>query len=173
MPDVHDAATRSRNMAAIRGKDTRPERLVRSGLHRLGYRFRVNRKDLTGKPDIVLSRFNSVILVHGCFWHGHDCHLFRLPGTRTEFWAAKIAANQDRDKAVRYALLSDGWRVATIWECALKGKARLDQEVLLKAVADWLEGAECQLEIRGRLRSDLGGISMQSPETPQPNPTDG
>ena len=100
MPDVHDPTTRSRNMAAIRGRDTKPELQIRSGLHRLGYRFRVNRKDLPGKPDIVLSRFHAVIFVHGCFWHGHDCHLFRLPETRTEFWAAKIGASVETDPSM-------------------------------------------------------------------------
>lgn len=136
-------------MAAIRGKDTKPELLVRSGLHKLGYRFRVNRKDLTGKPDIVLTRLHAVIFVHGCFWHGHSCHLFRLPGTRTEFWATKINANRKRDNAVRSALLSDGWRIATVWECALKGKGRLELQELLTELTTWLEGAESLLAIRG------------------------
>lgn len=137
-------------MAAIRGKDTKPELLIRSGLHRLGYRFTVARKDLTGKPDIVLSRLHAVIFVHGCFWHGHDCNLFRLPETRAQFWATKIGANQERDKTVRSALLSDGWRIATVWECALKGKGRFDLRELLTRLTIWLEGAETLLEIRGR-----------------------
>lgn len=172
MPDVHDPVTRSRNMAAIRGKDTKPELLVRSGLHRRGYRFRVNRKDLTGKPDIVVSRLHAAIFVHGCFWHGHDCHLFRLPGTRREFWAKKINANRERDDAVRSALLSESWRIATVWECALKGKSRLDLGQLLEQLTVWLEGADLLQDITGRdLRSTVTS-SMQSPETAKCNPSD-
>ncbi|QNE05217.1 very short patch repair endonuclease [Croceicoccus marinus] len=171
MPDVHDPATRSRNMAAIRGRDTKPELLIRSGLHRQGYRFRVNRKDLTGKPDIVLSRFHAVIFVHGCFWHGHDCHLFRLPGTRTEFWAAKIGANQERDKVVGSALLSEGWRIATVWECALKGKSRIELKELLTRLTSWLRGDELLLEIRCQDVKSMRASSMHPPEATEPDPS--
>ena len=156
-------------MAAIRGKDTKPELLIRSGLHRLGYRFRVTRKDLTGKPDIVLSRLDAAIFVHGCFWHGHNCHLFRLPGTRTDFWASKISANQKRDETVRSALLSDGWRIATVWECALKGKARLDLQELLTHLTTWLEDDEGLFEIRGRDLPGAASSSMQAPKATEPN----
>lgn len=159
-------------MAAIRGRNTKPELLIRSGLHRLGYRFRVNRKDLTGKPDIVLSRFNAVIFVHGCFWHGHDCPMFQLPGTRTDFWATKIGANQMRDETVSSALLSDGWRIATVWECALKGKGRLDLQELLTRLTLWLEGHETLLEIRGRDVQSTVASSMHAPEATQPDPSD-
>ena len=171
MPDVHDPVTRSRNMAAIKGKNTKPELLIRSGLHKLGYRFRVTRKDLTGKPDIVFGRLHAVIFVHGCFWHGHDCHLFRLPGTRTEFWAGKISANQKRDETVRSALLTDGWRIAIVWECALKGKGRLHLQELLTELTNWLEGAGNLLEIRGRDLPPQESLSMDASKATEPDPT--
>lgn len=113
-------------MAGITGKNTKPEILVRKILHRLGYRFRLHKKGLPGKPDIVLPRYRVVIFVQGCFWHGHEnCHLFRLPKTRTEFWEAKIAGNKARDKKVLAELSQLGYRVAEVWECALKGKRAL------------------------------------------------
>ena len=159
-------------MAAIRGTDTKPELLIRSALHRRGYRFTVNRKDLTGKPDVVLSRFHAIIFVHGCFWHGHECQLFRLPGTRTDFWSAKIDANQKRDQTVRSDLLSDGWRIATVWECALKGNARLDLQELLTRLTFWLEGDETLLEIRGQGAREVVHSSMHSPKATEPDPSD-
>ena len=120
MPDVHDPATRSRNMAAIRGRDTKPELLIRSGLHRQGYRFRVNRKDLPGKPDIVLSRFHAVIFVHGCFWHRHKgCKNASNPKTKKTFWREKFKANVERDRKVQKELKSMGWSIQIIWECEL------------------------------------------------------
>lgn len=127
MADIVDPAKRSEMMAGIGAKNTKPELVVRQILHRLGYRFRLHRKDLPGKPDIVLPRWNTVIFVHGCFWHGHNhCPLFRLPKSRTEFWKGKIAANQSRDGKVRSELLLMNWRVVEVWECALKGRLRLE-----------------------------------------------
>lgn len=158
-------------MAAIRSKDTKPELLIRSGLHRLGYRFRVTRKDLIGKPDIVFSGLHAVIFVNGCFWHGHNCRLFRLPGTRTEFWKTKINTNQKRDNTVRSALLSDGWRVAIVWECALKGKGRLNLQEVLTELTTWLESTESLLEIRARDLSPESVSSMDTSKATEPNPT--
>ena len=159
-------------MAAIRAKDTRPERMIRSGLHQRGFRFRLHRKDLPGKPDIVLSKYDAVVFVHGCFWHGHDCHLYRLPKTRPGFWASKVAANQSRDETVRSALQSENWRIATIWECALKGKRKLDRDKLLISLTDWLKSTDPLFEIKGRQLDDSGSLSMHSPETTQTNPAD-
>ena len=122
--------TRSRMMAGIRGRDTKPELLVRSFLHGAGFRFRLCRRDLPGRPDIVLSRWRTVVFAHGCFWHGHaGCRYFRLPKTRPEFWGAKIATNAARDAAAEQALAGLGWRVAVVWECALRDDATsaLDQ----------------------------------------------
>ena len=136
-------------MAAIRGKNTKPELLIRSGLHGLGYRFRVTQSDLPGKPDIVLKKFRAVIFVNGCFWHGHACELFKLPGTRTAFWEKKIEGNRQRDARHELALTAAGWRQAIVWECALKGKNRLDPEILFSQLSNWLDGSGNRIEIRG------------------------
>lgn len=118
MTDVHTAEQRSRNMAAIRGVDTKPEIRVRSALHALGYRFRLHRKDLPGKPDIVLPKFRTAIFVHGCFWHSHDCRWGKVtPKTRPEFWAEKRGGTTARDDRKARALSELGWRVLTVWEC--------------------------------------------------------
>ena len=115
-------------MSRIRGKDTKPELLVRSILHRLGYRFTVsgpNNKKLPGKPDIVLPKWGTVVFVHGCFWHGHDrCRLFRLPKTRRAFWQEKIANNRKRDARAARELRQLGWNVVVIWECELANSAK-------------------------------------------------
>src|SRR4051812_40621705 len=117
-------------MSGIRGKNTKPELLVRSELHKRGFRFRLHVRDLPGHPDIVLPKWKTAILVHGCFWHGHDCHLFRLPATRRKFWRAKIQRNQVTDERVVESLREHGWKVAVVWECALKGRARLARDEL-------------------------------------------
>lgn len=137
-------------MSGIRGKDTRPELLVRKALHARGFRYRLHKTGLPGRPDIVLPRFRAVALIHGCFWHGHDCPLFRLPGTRTDFWRGKITRNQERDSQVAVALRVAGWRRATIWECALRGRHRLDFDVLIETLCNWLrEDGIDDLELRG------------------------
>jgi DNA mismatch endonuclease (patch repair protein) len=126
MSDVHTAEQRSRNMSAIKGKNTKPELRVRSALHAMGYRFRLHRKDLPGKPDIVLPKHHLAVFVHGCFWHCHDCRWGRVvPATRPEFWAAKRGGNVDRDLLKQEALRSQGWKVATIWECETRNEAEL------------------------------------------------
>lgn len=114
------SAARSRNMAAIRGKDTKPELLVRSWLHRSGLRFRLHRKTLPGTPDLVLPKRGTVVLVHGCFWHSHGCANSVVPKTRRKFWIDKLSANQRRDTANQNALRMLGWRVVVIWECDLR-----------------------------------------------------
>lgn len=148
MPDVHDKATRSRNMSAIRGKDTKPEILIRKELHRRGFRFRLHDKRLPGKPDIVLPKHSAVIQVNGCFWHGHDCSLFKVPGTRTEFWLEKIGQNKDRDKRNSLALKAAGWREAIVWECALKRSASTQElDNLGRKITEWLLSGEESLVI--------------------------
>lgn len=149
MPDVVDSATRSRMMSGIRGKDTKPEMVVRRGLHALGFRYRLHDRRLPGKPDLVLRSRRAVIFVHGCFWHGHDCHLFRLPGTRQEFWKSKIEGNRQRDRQAEADLRSEGWRVALIWECAIRGRGRIALDRLLDDLAAWLRGNSPILNIRG------------------------
>ncbi|MEX2180519.1 MAG: very short patch repair endonuclease [Gemmatimonadaceae bacterium] len=113
------SAVRSRIMSAIRGKDTKPEMLVRRAIHAAGLRYRLHRRDLPGSPDIVITRLRTVVFVHGCFWHHHDCRDFKWPKTRAAFWRAKIDANVARDRRTRYFLKAAGWTVHTIWECEL------------------------------------------------------
>ena len=148
MADVVDAATRSRMMSGIRGKNTKPELMIRKALHARGFRYRLH-CDLPGKPDICLPKHHAVVFVHGCFWHGHDCHLFKWPSTRPEFWRTKIARNQDVDRAAEHSLLAAGWRVAAIWECALKGRSRLALEEVVDRCTDWLGSDRDRLIIRG------------------------
>ncbi|GAB5440270.1 MAG: very short patch repair endonuclease [Fuerstiella sp.] len=118
MADVHSAAQRSYNMSRIRGKDTKPELLVRSVVHRMGYRFRLHRTDLPGKPDLVLPKHRKIIFVHGCYWHMHRCRYGRVvPKTNTEFWQQKRQSNVQRDRRNLKQLRKDGWRVLVVWEC--------------------------------------------------------
>ena len=149
MPDIVDPETRSRMMSGIRGKDTKPELLIRRALHAKGFRYRLHAKDVPGRPDLVLPRFRSAIFVHGCFWHGHDCSLFRLPATRTEFWKAKIARNRKRDDEVAAMLAESGWRQLVVWECAIKGRGKLPLETVVNQVSSWVRGTEDRFEIRG------------------------
>ena len=137
-------------MSGIRGKDTKPELLVRRALHARGFRYRLYVASLPGKPDLVLPKYNAVVFVHGCFWHGHDCHLFNLPGTRREFWSAKIASNKERDKQSIEELEVAGWRVMQIWECALRGKERIGLELVSERTSAWLISNRKRVEIRGR-----------------------
>ena len=138
MVDVHNKASRHRNMAAIRNKNTGPERDVRKLLVELGLHYSTNDPSLPGTPDIVLVKYKAVIFVHGCFWHGHDCHLFRIPQTRTEFWMKKIANNRKRDLGVNQKLQNIGFRVLTVWECALKGRKKLTQKELVERIEEWV-----------------------------------
>lgn len=138
---------RSAIMRAIRSKDTVPERIVRSTLHRMGFRFRLHRKDLPGKPDIVLPYWKCAILVNGCFWHGHDCGHVGLPTSNRDYWEKKIAKNQARDQQVCTELLSAGWRVLTIWECEIRDTGAL--HLRLSQISN--ERAESE-------SSDSGGI---------------
>ena len=111
-------------MSRIRGKDTKPEMLLRRGLHGRGLRYRLHVAGMAGKPDIVFHRHRTAVFVNGCFWHGHGCSLFRWPKTRTGFWRAKINRTIQRDREVRHALRVDEWRVLVVWECAVRGKHR-------------------------------------------------
>lgn len=149
MADVHDVVTRSRNMAAIRGANTKPELQVRRALHALGLRFRLHVKELPGKPDLVFPRHKAVVFVHGCFWHGHDCHLFKMPATRQEFWADKIGRNVANDRRAATALQADGWRVGVVWECALKGRTKPDFSETMQALVMWVRSAEPSITLRG------------------------
>jgi DNA mismatch endonuclease (patch repair protein) len=154
MTDIVNAADRSRMMRGICSKNTKPERHVRSLLHRRGFRFRLHVRDLHGKPDIVLPRYRAVIFVNGCFWHGHTCPLFRVPATRSDFWWAKIERNRANDQRAIAALSASGWRVATVWECALRGRNAIDDSVVSDAMSQWLRGDTPFLDIAGARRED-------------------
>lgn len=147
MPDIVTPQVRSRMMSRIRGKNTKPELLLRSGLHRLGFRFRVHERKLPGKPDIVFPRYRAVIFVHGCFWHGHQCHLFKWPSTREDFWRNKIIRNREVDERNIKQLHELGWRICIVWECALKGKNRIPLDEVLDTCARWLRSDTLILEI--------------------------
>jgi DNA mismatch endonuclease, patch repair protein len=152
--DVLTPEQRHRNMSRIRGKDTKPEVLLRRGLHAAGLRYRLHARDLPGRPDIVLPRHRAAVLVHGCFWHGHDCPLFKLPATRPQFWAAKIAANCSRDQRVVEELTKQGWRVLTVWECSLKGRGRLPLVNVVSLAIDFVRSSNSMREIEGKDCSD-------------------
>jgi DNA mismatch endonuclease (patch repair protein) len=135
-------------MAGIRGKNTKPEILIRSLLHRQGFRFRLNARDLPGKPDILLPRFHAVIFVNGCFWHGHDCAFFKWPRTRSDFWRQKIEGNRANDLVVTQALLAAGWRVGIVWECSIRGAGKNIEDVINK-ISEWLRSDQTLMEIKG------------------------
>jgi len=149
MADVVDPATRSRMMAGIRGKNTKPEIAIRKALHARGFRFRIHSKNVPGRPDLVLPRFRAALFVHGCFWHGHDCELFRLPGTRQEFWSEKIESNRMRDTKVAELLDLAGWRALTIWECAFRGPRSIGFDATMERTIDWIRSGSDRAEIRG------------------------
>lgn len=137
--------TRSEVMSRIGPKNTRPEMIVRQGLHARGFRFRLHRKDLPGRPDLILTKFQSVIFIHGCFWHAHEnCRSFSLPKTKVEFWSEKLSTNKLRDKRNITALVSHGWRVLIIWECETR---RVFIAPLIDQVVEWLQGNEVLGEI--------------------------
>lgn len=149
MPNIVDKATRSRMMSGIRSKNTKPELALRKMLHRMGFRYRLHVSDIPGKPDLVFRSRCAVIFVHGCFWHGHHCPLFRLPSTRTEFWENKITTNRKRDEFVRTQLSDLGWRQLVIWECATRGKNAESLESVADRAAGWLRSKRRNGEIRG------------------------
>ena len=138
MPDIVDQETRSRMMAGIRDKNTRPEIVLRRALHGHGIRYLLHDKRLPGKPDIVFPKYNVVCLVHGCFWHRHpDCSYATTPSTRESFWKAKFDATVSRDHRNKRELLQIGWRIAIVWECALRNGGEVAVALKLK---HWLSG---------------------------------
>src|ERR1039457_1063192 len=137
-------------MAGIRGKNTRPEILIRRGLFARGYRYRLHVSTLPGTPDLVLPKHRAVIFVHGCFWHRHGCALFKWPSTNVSFWRAKILRNCSVDRRSLRQLKIANWRVLTIWECALKGRGRLQIEKVIERVIRWLLSHASTGQIQGR-----------------------
>lgn len=137
-PDPLTPAERSRQMALVRGRDTRPELQVRSALHLRGLRFRLHARELPGRPDLVLRRHRAVILVHGCFWHDHGCNLSVRPRTRPDFWDEKFRRNRERDERNVRALVTAGWRVVVVWECALRGRGPFVLNAVMDTVEQWV-----------------------------------
>lgn len=145
MPEKRRPMTRSEMMSRIGPKDTAPELLVRRGLYAKRVGFKLHRKELPGKPDLVLSKYNAVIFVHGCFWHAHKgCKLFQSPATRTHFWEPKLRRNRERDEEVKSLLVESGWRVLTVWECATRS---LPVEELIEKIVQWLKSSSISAEL--------------------------
>lgn len=165
MTDIVSKETRSRMMAGIKGKDTRLELLLRRALHRQGFRFRLHGKGLPGRPDIVLPRHGAIVQANGCFWHGHDCSLFKVPSTNRERWIEKIEGNRKRDDRNRQALIAAGWRVLDVWECSVKGPGRLELEDVLWAVCNWVREGSGSGDIRGVQEVQQSSVEHQ-PLTP-------
>lgn len=147
MPDVLTPKQRSYCMSRIRSKDTKPERLVRSGLFALGLRYRLHQRSLAGCPDLVFSKYRAVIFVHGCLWHRHECALFRWPKTNARFWRKKISRNFSNDARNLRKLRVAGWRVLTVWECTLRKKNDAERQKLAAKIAHWLRSGRKRLEI--------------------------
>jgi len=138
MTDIVSPETRSRMMSGIKGKNTTSELIVRKELFRRGFRYRLYGKKLPEKPDLVFPKYHAVIFVNGCFWHGHDCSLFKWPKSNPEFWKEKISGTKTRDSKNREQLKNQGWRVTTIWECALKGKSEQEIALEIDKLEEWL-----------------------------------
>ncbi|GAA4651001.1 DNA mismatch endonuclease Vsr [Kistimonas scapharcae] len=147
--DVVSPAVRSRMMSSIRGKDTNPELLIRKALFAHGFRYRLHDKSLPGKPDLVFPKYRAVIQINGCFWHGHGCHMFKWPSSRQAFWKKKITENKLRDESNGLALEQLGWRVLTVWECALRGRHKQSLDEVVFLIKSWLIYAGAPMEVTG------------------------
>lgn len=148
--DTVDQTTRSKIMASVGQKNTGPEMALRSALHRRGLRYRLHDRNLPGSPDLVFPRFKAVIFVHGCYWHAHDCYRGTKPKSRRKFWDEKFKANQQRDARNVERLVAEGWRVLTVWECAIKGKTAEPSDLLARQIGDWLKGKRATGTIDGK-----------------------
>lgn len=167
--DVLTPAQRSFNMSRIRARDTKPELLLRRGLHARGFRFRLHRRDLPGRPDLVFPSRHAAVFVHGCFWHGHNCPMCRMPATRPAFWRAKIAGNRARDRKAVAALTALGWRILIVWECALRGPARQPEGAVLSGCERFLNSADVQVELAGNWPQSGRAADRTSEIRPSPN----
>lgn len=148
--DVVNKQKRSEMMAGIKSKDTRGEMAIRKGLHKLGFRYQLHRKDLPGKPDLVFPKHHAVIFVNGCFWHAHNCHLFKWPSSRPDFWQEKIISNKIRDNSNIKKYIDISWKVLIVWECSLKGKTRRNLNEVINTAANWLLYDSQNAEIEGK-----------------------
>ena len=145
MTDIVSPRKRSEMMAGIKGRNTKPEMVVRKFLHRNGFRYRLHKAGIPGKPDLVFPKYHAVIFVHGCYWHRHEgCRLAYTPKSRIEFWTRKFSENVARDARQRIALLEAGWRIAVVWECAIRANTDLFPLV------EWLRGIDSEFELPSR-----------------------
>lgn len=147
MADIVSQDARSRMMSQIRCRNTKPEVLIRTALHRRGIRYRLHKIGMPGKPDIVLPKYKAVIFVHGCFWHCHKCHLFKWPQSNSVFWRKKLTGNRKRDGFKKSALRALGWRVFTLWECAIRGADAAQIQELAKVIHEWLCTTDYDFEV--------------------------
>ena len=148
MADITDPETRSRMMRGIKGKNTNPEITIRHALHSRGFRYRLHVKDMAGKPDIVLPKWNAVIFIHGCFWHHHaGCNNAVIPATRREFWLDKLNGNRTRDKRHIEQLIERGWRVAVVWECSIRHMLKAHDTAMIESLSTWLKNGSTSLLI--------------------------
>lgn len=161
MSDVLTSAQRKLNMSKIRGRDTKPEMVIRRGLHALGFRFRLHSRALPGRPDIVLPKYRAAVFVHGCFWHLHGCALSKMPTTRKTFWERKLLNNAQRDRNVVEQLRTVGWKVIIVWECALRGATRLDAKNVIGSTASAIRRSESGLllQVEGQMQSTRIGAA--------------
>lgn len=157
MADVQDKATRSKNMRAIGRRDTAIEKRLAALLGELGLSWTVQDSSLPGCPDFVLAEYRCIIFTHGCFWHHHDCYLFKVPATRTDFWLNKIAGNVARDERVIAQLVQMGWRVLVVWECALRGREKLPDAALSERLEEWIcaSVSSAQIGTQGLMRLEV------------------
>lgn len=146
--DIVSPATRSRMMAGIRGANTKTELTLRKALFALGLRYRLHVKGIPGRPDLIFPKYQAAVFVHGCFWHCHDCSLFKWPSSNSEFWRKKLNSNKARDASNAEKLDRMGWRHLVVWECALKGKKTSEIALVALQVKNWLESPEHRGEIR-------------------------
>ncbi len=158
-------------MQAIRRADTKPEMILRKGLHALGFRFRLQSRDLPGRPDLVLPKHRVAVFANGCFWHGHGCDLFRWPATREAFWRDKIGGNMQRDARNLVALEAMGWRIAIVWECALKGRGRLVPGEAVARLAAWISAGGQRCEISGIAQAPIQAATTASALTASASPS--
>lgn len=150
MSDIVSKEKRSQMMAGIKSKNTKPELQIREMLFSNGFRYRLHLKNIPGKPDLVLKKHNVVIFINGCFWHMHNCSLFKMPSTREEFWKNKLLYNKQNDVNNIKLLKQNNWRIIIIWECSLKGKYKLTPEQLFNKISKFIYGNQKTIQIRGK-----------------------
>lgn len=149
MADIVSKAVRSKMMSSIRSKNTQIEMVLRKKLWSSGFRYKLHCSHLPGKPDLVFPKYNTVIFINGCFWHGHACALFRLPKTRTDFWFSKISKNRKNDARNIFLLRNSNWRILTVWECILRGKKETEIDALVNQIINWLISGSDDLFLEG------------------------